>query len=185
MSVNVDIKRAQDIMDLFDATPRQAQIVMWRAITRAATAGRTRASVNVRKNYMVSANDVKKTIKISKQSSATLSANFRSVGSVIPLIDFDTTPGEASNLPVRSRVSKTGGKKPVPNAFVARATSNSKVHVFTRAGGSRYPLKTLYGPSVPQMIGREDIMDNILDRTQTVLNERLDHELERLLRGQF
>lgn len=67
MSVKVDIKRAQDIMELFDATPRQAQIVMWRAITRAATAGRTRASMNVRKNYMVSANDVKKQSKYQKR----------------------------------------------------------------------------------------------------------------------
>ncbi|WP_339216270.1 phage tail protein [Solibacillus sp. FSL W8-0372] len=185
MSVKVDIKRAQDIMELFDATPRQAQIVMWRAITRAATAGRTRASMNVRKNYMVSANDVKKTIKISKKSSATLSANFRSVGSVIPLIDFDTTPQEPSPAAVRTRVSKAGGKKNISNAFVARPSSSGKVHVFTRVGTSRYPLKVLYGPSVPQMIGREDIMDDILNRTQTVLNDRLDHELERLLRGQF
>lgn len=157
---------------------------MWRALNRAATAAKTRASVSVRKRYIVKAADVKKRIKIRKASAGNLSAQLRAVGPVTPLMKFDVTPKFPDAMPVRARVLKSSGRKSIQSGFVAQM-SNGHVNVFTRVGQSRYPIKGRYGPSVPQMIGHEEPLEDITQRAQEILDKRLDHELSRLLWGEY
>jgi len=178
----IRVTHAEQIEALFEETPRQAKIVLWRAINRAATAGKTRASVNIRKEYVIKAGDVKQRIKIRKATANALSAQIRASGPVIPLMKFDVTPSSPEGMQVRARVKK-GSRKPIQNGFVARA--NGQVNVFTRVGSSRYPIQGRYGPSVAQMMGKDEIVDDIQNRAQEVLDSRLEHDLNRLLRGEF
>lgn len=179
----IRITHAEQIEELFGATPRQAKIVLWRALNRAATAGQTRASVTVRREYVIKAADVKKRIKIRKATAANLSAQIRASGPVIPLMKFDVTPTFPDIMNVHARVKK-GGKKPIQSGFVTRA-ENGHVNVFTRAGRNRFPIKGRYGPSIAQMMGKDEVVDDIQTRAQDVLDKRLEHELDRLLRGEF
>lgn len=182
--VQVRVTHAEQIENLFSTTPKQARIVLWRAINRAATAGKTRASVQIRRNYYIKAEDIKRRIKIRTATVNRLSAVISASGPVTPLMKFNVTPSFPNVMLVRARVKKKGSQKPIPNAFVTRV-KNGHVNVFTRVGSSRYPIRGRYGPSVPQMMGNEDVIENILGRTQEVLDSRLEHELTRLLRGEF
>ncbi|MER2126296.1 phage tail protein [Solibacillus sp.] len=179
----IRITHAEQIEQLFDATPRQANIILWRALNRAATAAQTRASVTVRREYVIKAADVKKRIKIRKATAGNLSAQIRASGPVTPLMKFDVTPTFPDSTQVRARVKK-GGRKPIQSGFVVR-TGNSHVNVFTRSGRSRLPIKGRYGPSIAQMMGKDEIVEDIQTRAQDVLDKRLEHELDRLLRGEF
>lgn len=180
--IQVNVKNAERLEELFKNTPKQAKIILWRALNRAATAGRTRASVSIRQQYIIKAGDVKKSIKIKTASVNRLNAQLRASGPVTPLMKFRVTPSFPDIALVKAAVKK-GGMKPIESAFVTRA--NGGVNVFVREGTSRYPIKALYGPSIAQMLGNEDVLENVLDRTQEVLDERLEHELARLLRGDF
>lgn len=179
----IRITHAEQIEAMFDATPRQAKIVLWRAINRAATAGQTKASVTIRKQYIIKAGDIKKRIKIRSASANALSAQIRASGPVTPLMKFDVTPSFPDVMQVRARVKK-GSRKPIENGFVVRA-GNGHMNVFTRVGRSRLPIQGRYGPSVAQMMGKDEIVDDIQTRVQDVLDNRLEHELNRLLRGDF
>jgi len=179
----IRVTHAEQIEELFGATPRQAKVVLWRAINRAATAGQTRASVAIRKEYIIKAADVKKRIKIRKSTANNLSAQLRASGPVTPLMKFDVTPSFPGMMQVRARVKK-GGRKPIQNGFVTR-TGNGHVNVFTRSGSSRLPIQGRYGPSIAQMMGKDEVVENIEQHVQTKLDERLEHELDRLLRGEF
>lgn len=180
--IQIRLENIERIEQLFENTPREAKTVLWRAINRSATAVKTRTSVTIRKHYIVKAEDVKKRIKIRKASLNNLSAQIRASGPVTPIMKFDVRPTSPKNSQVTARVLKQGSRKKIDSGFIAR-TGNGHVNVFTRVGSSRFPIQGRYGPSIAQMMGKDVLIEDITDRGQTVLNERLDHELNRLLQG--
>lgn len=172
----------EKLEDLFAKTPKEARIVISRAINRSADAARARASQEVQKTYSIKAADIKSKIKIRKSTSNNLSAQVLTSGPVTPLFKFDVTPSQPNNMVVRARVKKRGGRKVIQNGFVARMSS-SHTNVFTRVGKSRLPIKGRFGPSIAQMMGEDSVVKSIESRAQDILDKRLEHEMERLLRG--
>ena len=182
--VQVRVTHAEQIEKLFERTPKQAKIILWRAINRAATAARTRASVGIRQQYVINAADVKRRIKIRTATASRLSAQVRASGPVTPLMKFKVTPTFPDAMLVRAKVKRQGTQTPIQNGFVARV-SNGHINVFTRVGSSRYPIQGRFGPSIAQMMGKDEIVKGIQGRAQEVLDNRLEHEFNRLLRGEF
>lgn len=180
--IQVNVEHAEKLQQIFEATPKEAKIILWRSINRAATAVRTRSSVTIRQNYIIKAEDVKKRINIRSATIKNLTAQVRASGPVTPLMKFDVSPKMPDIARVTARVKKSGSRKSIENGFVVR-TGNGHVNVFTRVGKSRYPIQGRYGPSVAQMMGKDEIAENILERGKQVLDDRLTHELSRLLRG--
>lgn len=180
--VQVKVHHAERLEKIFSQSKKEANKVLWRAINRAAIAARTSASVQIRKKYIVKAADVKKRIKIRAATLHRLSAEIRASGPVTPLMKFDVSPKFPDIMDVRARVMKGGGRKLIHTGFVARA-GNGHINVFTRVGPSRYPIRGLYGPSVAQMMGKDEVVELIQNRAQEVLDERLEHELNRFLRS--
>ena len=179
--IQISVNNAERIEELFKNAPIEAKKILWRAVNRAATAGRTRASVSIRKTYVIKAGDVKKSIKIRRASSSNITANLRASGPTLPLMNFRVSPSFPDVMRVRASVKK-GGMKPIDKAFVTR-TSNGFVNAFVREGDARYPIKSLYGPSIAQMLGNENVLDTVLLRTKEVLDERTKHELDRYFKG--
>lgn len=179
----IRVHHVEQIEKIFSQSKKEANRVLWRAINRSAIAARTRASVLIRRKYVVKAADVKRRIKLRTATANRLSAEIRASGPVTPLMKFDVSPKFPDIMRVTSRVLKSGGRKPVQTGFVARV-KNDHVNVFTRVGSSRYPIRGLYGPSVAQMMGKDEIVESIQTRAQEVLDERLEHELNRFLRGE-
>ena len=77
---------------------------------------------------------------------------------------------------VRVEVERTG-LKPLKNAFVYNGT------VFQRKGATRLPIEPRYGPSVPQMVGNENIVEDIQSEMRDTFQRRIDHEAMRLIKG--
>ena len=71
-------------------------------------------------------------------------------------------------------------------AFVARM-ANGHTGIFERTGGSTSngtdAIRELFGPSVPQMLGYEDVREKLTGEAMEKFNERLDHEVQRILNG--
>lgn len=75
------------------------------------------------------------------------------------------------------------------NAFVARMKAGDRSHtgIFERTdemtSNDRVKLKEIMGLSVPQMLGGEDVEHRLADESVETFNNRLDHEVWRILNG--
>lgn len=157
-----------------------------RAINRSVDRAQTATVKKVRDRYYIKAGDVRKTIKVKKANYSDQIAIIRSTGSPVALSKFKITPSKPpqkrTKKPVRARVVKGEGGELKRRAFVAKMKSGH-IGVFERAGKSRYPINQFYGPSVPQMLGHKSVVTYVKERAKEQLVSRLDHEIERLLRG--
>ncbi len=72
------------------------------------------------------------------------------------------------------------------NAFVTKMDSGH-VGIFERTGGvtssGRDQIKELQGSSVPQMLGNESVQTHLADRASQKFEERMEHEILRILNG--
>ena len=138
----------------------------------------------MRERYIVKASTVREPLKIERASSSSPIAILRAVGRVIPLSKFKIRPSKPTpgrSKPVTATVIKGKGGT-IPKAFVARMPTGH-VGVYRRKGRPRLPIMELYGPSVPQMIGNEEVMRALEEKAQQTLDERMEHEITRLLEG--
>lgn len=160
------------------AVPRAAA----NAINRAADSAKTEAARKVRETYYIKHGDVLSTIKIYGASAGDLSATVISRGSVIALTKFRVTPRQPQPKKRRTVIVrvKKGEGGPIQGAFIAGMNSGH-VNVFNRIGKSRLPIVGRYGPSVPQMIGSDDVRIWVEDKSRERLESRLDHEISRIL----
>lgn len=177
--IQINLQHVDELERLFNRTPKEARIVISRAINRAATSARARASQEIRKKYIIRASDIKGVIKIDKSTPGTLSAEIRASGPMTPLMKFDVTPKNPNNSIIRARVKKGGSRKPIQKGFIVSAYNN----VYARVDDSRYPIQGLYGPSIAQMMGEATILSNVVARAHETLDNRLEHEMDRLLYG--
>ncbi|MBP2655887.1 MAG: Prophage minor tail family protein [Firmicutes bacterium] len=176
------IKKAETLLGgVKDALPK-AQV---RVINRCLQTARAEAVRAVREDYAVDASDVRKTMEIKNAGFSNPTGTIISTGNPIDLAKFDVSPSrpnrKSKNL-VTVRVKLGSGRKPIKNAFLARL-SNGHVGIFIRANKARFPIKQLYGPSVPQMLGSEGVSKKIEDKAVETMEKRLDHEIDRILEG--
>lgn len=72
------------------------------------------------------------------------------------------------------------------NAFVAQMKSGH-IGIFERTGGKTSggdaEIKELMGSSVPQMLGNDEVRESLAEKTAAKLDERLEHEVNRILSG--
>ena len=170
------------------------------ALTRGLMAGKTAAGKAVRQTYHISAGDFNSRgymkYNSGSQSSDGIVGSIEYSGGVIPLIKFKVSPN-------------TPKKKATPSAAVLKASSLTKFarqnNVFVQqmksghigmlerkegedsasrgSGQNKHTekLKELLSPAVPQMVGNDTVMQTVEDRVNEVINQRIDHEIDRLL----
>ncbi len=155
------------------------------AINRAAEGARTDAVAKTREEYVITGGRVRETIQIDKASTANLSASVVSRGRPRALSYFKIKPGKVTKRRpsegVWAQVKRSGGGA-IAKAFVAKMASGH-VGVFHRTGTSRFPIVQRYGPSVAQMLESKSVSQYVEAGATRRLSERLDHEINRLLRG--
>lgn len=153
------------------------------ALNRTTDGVRTDAVREVTETYDIKAKDVRANIGIKKSNPSTLRASVSGKGSPIPLINFRVTPSKPGRQKpgtvLRASVKRSGGR-PIPGAFVAQFKSGH-VGVMQRISKSRLPVRELFGPAVPQMMGEEKVQKEVLARAEERFGKRLDHEIARLL----
>lgn len=170
----------------------KAPVVMARAINRAVTAAKTAMGKEASAKYYVTSGTVKSTVRLTRASAGNLRGIATSKDARVPLYKFKVSPktpvrvtgrGRRSPSVYKAAVKKAGGYKPLDGSPKAFVTGFKTGHsgVFERKSSSRLPIKELYGPAVPQMLKSEDVFPEIEKRTNEVLQNRLEHEISRLL----
>lgn len=117
----------------------------------------------------------------------------RYVGSRIGLINFAsrerlvrTDKGLRRGVSVRVRkdhkrsvVKGRKGRDQSPG-FIATG-NNDNTHIFARRGDSKLPISAMYGPSVAEMIGREEVQGQMSAFVGSEMPAIFDHEMEYFL----
>ena len=155
------------------------------AVNRAAEGARTDAVSKAREEYVIQAGRIRETIEIRKANASNLSASVISRGRPRALSYFKIRPGRVTKRKppegVHVQVKRSGGG-PISKAFVAKMASGH-IGVFNREGKAKFPIVQRYGPSVPQMIGGTSVQKHVELGAMRRLDDRLDHEINRILRG--
>ena len=175
ISVNLDevMKKLPDEND--------ARAASSRAINRAVQSGRTQATKEVRKDYIIKARKVNEIAKVRKSTRANLEAEVKWSGAMIPLHEFKISPKKQNNSKknrpqLKAQVSKKSGFAVYAGTYVG--TSG---YVWKRKTNKRLPVRAILGPAVAHLLNAEPVKQRIMDRTQEILDKRLEHEINRMI----
>lgn len=176
-----EIERAQSLLyGIKDGAPK----ALYRSLNRGIAMARTDLVREVREEYEVKAGDVRKTMTLTRATASRLEASVTFMGSPISLGSFNVRPktqNPSRRTPIRVSVRTGSAPTSLDKGFILR--TGGKPSVFERVGQSRLPIRRLYGPSVPQMVGNDRVVDRVADKAQENLTKRLDHEINRLIGG--
>lgn len=174
IEVKFDERAAAAAQNAMRIAPKQTVKAAVGAINRTATKTAALISKETRVRYIVKAADVKKSLKKKKATSASMTASIVSTGAPLALVSFKVT--QPRRGPMKAKVLKRGALKPVQGLY-----QNEKARykgVLLRKTASRYPVKSPFGPSIPTMIGNEEVLGRLTPQISAFLNQRFLHELD-------
>lgn len=179
-SVSVDERAIAEIKERLGAMENRAPQVIASSLNRAMSSVARTVNEELRKNYHIKTSEIKPTITRTRAKRSDVNAVLKSTGPVIPLDRFKVSP-KTVNPKRKSAIKvavKKGATKQLEGAFNADING---VKVFRRSTKKRLPIERLFGPSVPQMLNREDIRNRIDAAGQQMFSQRIDHEIDRIL----
>lgn len=155
---------------------------VYQAAKRAGQRGRTEASRFAGAEYTIGSGGFLAHCKIKVNASGggggASSVSIVFAGSVIPLIEFNTHWSKGGGL---TTTVKSGSTATLAHAFAAPVYGATQAH--EHKNGTTGGVETLYGPSTGQMMQNEKIiqqMDKVISET---FEQRIDHEISRILAG--
>lgn len=173
------IERVQAVLA---GVPKEAERALSNAMNRGLSRVKTTAMQNVKRVYAVqsSALSAATNTKMQKASTGNLAGFVSFSGCKIPLYKFKVTPKQpGTGKTVRAAVMKGGGTA-FEDAFIA-GMGSGHLGVFERTGRPRLPIEEFMALSAAQMVGNEGVITEVEQQAQQLVEERLDHEIERLL----
>ena len=145
------------------------------AADRAVKAAETAARRGITDTYTIKAGDVRPTMTTRRfRDGARLDIS----DSARPLSHFKVKQPKAG--PMTATVRKDGGGT-IARAFRGQGSLPS-TRIFQRTGTSRLPIEQLHGPGAANMVKDGDIIERVEERATEVMNNRLEHEMGRLLK---
>lgn len=162
-----------EIFDQLKNSDKQLEKALYFAKNRALNTVKTELARGVPKRYDTKQKTIRDRTRVNKNS-----GEVSVTGSPIRLFKFRVTPTSPRRQLVTASVKRAS--KSLPHAFVAQM-SNGHIGIFERVGKSRHPIRQLYSVSAPQMAGNEEVLEGAMERASIVFDERLSHEIGRLL----
>lgn len=162
-----------EIFDQLKNSDKQLEKALYFAKNRALNTVKTELARGVPKKYDTKQKTIRDRTRVNKNT-----GEVSVKGSPIRLFKFRVTPTSPRKQLVTASVKRA--RKSLPHAFVQQM-SNGHIGIFERVGKSRYPIRQLYSVSAPQMAGNEEVLDGAMERASIVFDERLSHEIGRLL----
>lgn len=162
-----------EIFDQLKNSDKQLEKALYFAKNRALNTVKTELARGVSKKYDTKQKTIRDRTRVNKNT-----GEVSVTGSPIRLFKFRVTPTSPRKQLVTASVKRAS--KSLPNAFVQQMR-NGTIGVFERVGKSRYPIRQLYSVSAPQMAGNEEVLEGAMERASIVFDERLSHEIGRLL----
>lgn len=176
--ISIEAKNLEYAQQMLGGAPKQIEQAAANAINRTITKIKTQTSKSIRKNYLISAKNVKGTLNIKRASRSKLRGVLASRGRPVLLTAFRVRANKRG--PVKVQVRKQSGAKAVPGLFLGVSRKGYTGAMQRTQRKARYPLRIPYGPSVPQMFGSENVIGELTPLAEATLNERFLHEVEYL-----
>lgn len=183
MAIHFSSEQLSNAIRALQAIPDGVARAAVPALNRASLAGKTYGIRKMTATYATKRVGIARTVTMTRATRTSLAAGFSSRGSRMPLTSFQVRPGRPTTrgqrMTVAVRRDSSGGS--ISRGFVNRLKGGSRLAVLQREGAARYPVRMLFGPAVPQMLGEEGVREEIETRATQVLASRFDHEIGRLL----
>ena len=162
--------------------PGGVQKANYQALKRAGETAKTKASQLAVAQYSITKstfmhNTRQKTHVHGGAGHVEMSLSFS--GSVIPLISFQTRASRSGG--VSASVTRNGGASSLAHAFVANIYGARGI--WERLGKPRFPVRQLYGPSGPQMINNDTVVQELEQVISSTYESRMEREILRLMNG--
>lgn len=120
--------------------------------------------------------------KLYTASPTNLTATIVSKGPMQDIMSFLTRPNMGTGA-AAAQVLNSGSLKPLEleglKAFVTRFASGH-VAIVQRRGPERLPVKKLLSPSVPHMLGNEEVREQAEEMTYEILQSEIDRQIQRV-----
>lgn len=180
--IEINEKGLERVDKILKNLPEATKTIKLRAVSRAALAAKGEASRQGRNRYNLKADEINKTFEFAKPRKNNITARLISTGEMVRLIKFKVSPKNVPKRPrsVKVSVLKGQGMKTLNSAFIAK-TENGSIGAFERKTKYRYPIRQLYGPSVPQLFKEQKVKEAIKNKAIEILENRITHELERYI----
>ncbi len=140
------------------------------ATHRAAITARKAGEQEIRKIYVIRAKDLKSRATIRK-------------GALETTIQVKGPFEKVQQYRARKRAKgifvtiKKGSGSLIPRSF------DQGGRFMARTSKKRFPVEGLYGPAVPQIFGNPDVVDAMEEAGMAMYEKRLEHELDRIMKG--
>lgn len=180
---NEQIERVNLILS---GVPNGVEKALKSVIQRANNTVRAEAIKGISEVYAITRQNIRAETTINvrtKQSDGGIIGTVSFAGYKIPLYRFNVSP----TLPVQhaivsAAVMKDNGRTPFEQAFIAKMKSGH-TGMFERDGTARLPITEFMGPSTAQMAANSVVLEQVEEKAQTVVNNRIEHEITRILNG--
>ena len=136
--------------------------------------------------YYVTASAIKKTLNARTTTVAGVKQGIIiSRAPRLNLANFKISPRSASyrmrGRSYQAAVKQEGGMKTLA-ANVFYIPGRKRMYKRVRPGGKGFQnIRAIFGPAIPQMLKNEETFEAVKENTERVFNERLSHEIQRLL----
>lgn len=180
--IEIKSETLERVQTLLAGVPKGAERAIANSMNRGLSRVKTTAMAKVKSVYTVqsSALSAATNTKIQKASTGNLAGFVSFSGCKIPLYKFKVTPKQpGTGKTVRASVKKGGGTA-FTDAFIA-GMSSGHLGVFERLGNPRLPISEFMALSAAQMVGNDNVISEVEQQAQQLVEERLEHEIERLL----
>ena len=179
-TIQFDESVLNDIENKFVEFPQQAPRALASALNRVSNMSKTRMVRNATKTYTVKYGDLLNGLTTKKANPGKLMAEINSSGGYLGLDHFQLNPStRTSRTSVTATVKNGNGIILNDKTFIAY--KDGRLGAFKRKGSGQLPIKRKYGPSAPQMLGPTTWLPDLYEFMSQKLNERFEHELNRLL----
>ena len=174
IKIDFDEKAMAAAKDGLKTMPKGTIVAAMHAINRTITKSASMISKETRARYIVKASFIKRTLKKKRANTAHLAGTILSTGKPLPLQSFKVTKPRRG--PMKAKVLKKGKLKVIRGLY-----ENEKARykgVLMRKTGDRYPVKSPFGPSIPTMVGNDEVLERLAPQISAFMNQRFMHELD-------
>lgn len=190
IGVEISAEKMEMVKAILSGVPKGAERAYANAINRGLSRVKTAARKEVQQVYAVQSKAFTEATRTRMQTAGTgaLAGYIIFSGAKIPLYKFKATPKQpGTGRTVKAGQMKGGSGEVFEHAFIARMKTGH-TGIFERKDKQgnetkKYPIKEAMGDSAAQMIGNADVTEALEKEAQRVVDERLEHEIERILNG--
>lgn len=174
--VALDERALGDITSFLERAPKKVPVIISRTLNRTLDMTKAEQIRRTRDIYEIKSGKLRENYRVKKSNPGSLFGEIVSTGSPIALEHFRLSRKKRSRVPLKAAVKK-GGMKSLGDGFIAYHDGHGGA--FAREGAKRIPIERKFGPSAPQMLGEEGILEHLTGYSQEKFNERFQHEFER------